>query len=385
MNDLATAAKNNLCLVLSIIIELRGTQQTPTREVVGRAFRLIAHSRVKLEFADHFDRKEEVLDAVTALVEAALWHSLCSHADAAKVLSRYLPETPPRGIASRFSGSRVCLLRAYCLRAGLEDRAVAAIDLAHTELRDELEKGQQYHSSREILEFRESVGRLLPWYRLWAATLLGKVAKEELKEELERTKKASAKDSHLGYSDDHGTQNEIALVWFEILSQCDSLDPDSLHLLTRWMSRPRRPLYTPTLIALARSAVRRDETKASGLEFAEEAFRLLRDERADAESKSMSYIEIARSILEVSPEEAATYFNEAVAVASRIGEENLDRWSAILYLADSAAQRGRPLPEVAYQFAVAQSLHTTTQSATSILTGPLRSRRCHCSVRARQS
>ena len=122
LSEIAIAAGNNLCLVLSIIMELRRVQKMPAPEVIRRAFRLIANSRVKLALNDGFGSNEEVLDAVTAVLEAALRLSLCSRTDAAVVLSRYLPETPPRTLASRFSRTRSCLLRAYCLKAELEDQ-----------------------------------------------------------------------------------------------------------------------------------------------------------------------------------------------------------------------------------------------------------------------
>ena len=351
LNDLARAAGNNLCLVLSIILELGYVQRMPAPEVIRRAFQLIANSRVRLELNDRFDSKDEVLDAVTAVLEFALKLSLCSRTEAEVVLSRYLPETPPRDLVSRFSGTRTCLLRAYCLRAELEDRPLQIMDLAHPELRKKIERESQHDSSREILEFKEGIGALSPWYQLLAATLLRKVAKEELGERLEQTRAASAKASHYGFSDNFRTQNEIVLVWFEILNYLVPLDSNLLDSLTHWIGGLTRPLYTTTLIALARVTGRREEARALGLEFAAEAFSLLRDERIDAESKASDYLEIARSVLTASPAEAKAYFNEAMVVASRIGEENLARWSAILDLAIRAAQKERPLPKVAYRFA----------------------------------
>ena len=218
-------------------------------------------------------------------------------------------------------------------------------------MRSEFEKESQHHSSREILDFKEGIGALLPWYQIWAATVLSKFAKEELNERLEQARAISVKASHIGYSDDFDTKNEIALVWLEILNCSEPFNLESVNCLTRWIGDLHRPLYTTTLVAMARVAGSREDTKAIGLEFSAEAFSLLREERIDAESKAVDYIELARSVLAISSAEAKAYFNEAIAVASRIGEENLARWSAILDLAKRAAQKERYLPKVAYQFA----------------------------------
>lgn len=351
LSDLAIAAGNDLGLVLAIIVELRKILQTPPSEVVRRAFKLVSHTRVNLKESEVFDHDEAVLDTVTALVEAALKLSVCSHVKAAALLKRYLPATPPRGLSSRFSNSRLPLLRAYCIKAALEQETLQLTDLAYPELKVELEKVKQYQSSQDVREFRENIGACLPWYQLWAAALLGEITKEGLPDRLEQTRTASAKVAGMYYQDEFDTSNEVAPIWFEILFHLNALEVALLSLLTSWIRNLKRPLFTRTLTAIARLGAQKDETKEMALRFAAESFALTRDERADAESKSNDYIEVARSILAISVHEAKAYFNEAVAVASKIGGENLSRWDAILDLADRAARQDRPVPEVAYLFA----------------------------------
>ena len=349
LSGLAVAAGNDLGLVLAVIVKLRAIQQTPPSEVVARAFRLVAHSRVRLKDTQVLDNT--CLDAVTALVEAALKLSLCSHTEAAALLTRYLPATPPRDLGSRLSSPRAPLLRAYCLKAELEGQTLQLIDLAHTELKAEVEKNSHHSSSRERLEFEESIGALLPWYQLWAAALLGKIDRKGLPNQLKRTHDASAKAAQIHYRADSGTSDEIVLLWFGMLNHLDAVDTESVNAVRSWIKNLRRPLFTPTLNALARLGARNEVTKAVSLAFAAKAFKLTQHERADADSKASSYIDISRSILTISASEAKAYFNEAVAVASKIGEENLSRWDAILNLADRAARKDRPTPELAYQFA----------------------------------
>jgi hypothetical protein len=56
-----------------------------------------------------------------------------------------------------------------------------------------------------------------------------------------------------------------------------------------------------------------------------------------------------KAFITISISEAAAYFDAAVEVASKIGDENLDRWAAMLDLADRAARQDRPAPETAYR------------------------------------
>jgi hypothetical protein len=147
------------------------------------------------------------------------------------------------------------------------------------------------------------------------------------------------------------TSNEIARLWLDILYKLEAADAATLATFSRWKDKLKRPLFTPTLVALARLCGQKDPTKAAALGFALEAFNLTKEERSDAENKSEGYIDAARAILTVSKPDAEAYFNEAVEVASKIGDENLSRWDAILDLADRAARADRPSPEVAYHFA----------------------------------
>lgn len=351
VDALAHAAGNNLCLMLAITAELREIQRIPPVEVTRRAFRLVTSKRIKLMNDHALDVQESVLGAVTALVEAGLQQVVCNADEAAAVLSRYLPSDPPRALSSRFTKARFPVLQAYCLRAALQGHVLEVRDLAHPELRAEMDKKAQYYTSSDLQEFQEDIGALLPWHQLSVSTLLGHVTKASLDDELKRTCEASKNTRKAYYRDDFHTSNEIALLWLGILHRLDAADESTLAAFSQWKGSLKRPLFTPTLTSLARLCSQKEATKAAAIEFALEAFNLIKEERSDAESKSEGYIDAARAILLVSKAEAKAYFNEAVEVTSKIGDENLSRWDAILGLADRAARTDRPSPETAYHFA----------------------------------
>lgn len=349
--EFARAADNNLCLVLAVTVELREIQRSLPAEVTSRAFQLVANTRVKLKDGHTWDDRESALDAVIALVEASLQRGVCTADEAAAVLSRYLPSEPPRALSSRFTKARFPIMRAYCLRAASQGQVLELRDLAHTALRAEMDKKNQHSTSGDLQEFQEDIGALLPWYQLWAATLIGRVTKASLDDELKRTREASRRATKIHYRDDFHTSNEIALLWLDILHKLDAANATTLATFSQWTSELKRPLFTPTLTNLARLCGQKESTKAAALGFALEAFNITKDERSDAENKSEGYVDAARAILTVSKSDAEAYFNEAVEVASKIGDENLSRWDAILNLADRAACADRPSAETAYHFA----------------------------------
>jgi len=351
IDAMAHAADHNLRLTLAIVAELREVNRIPPRDVINKVFHQLSKHRIPLRQPGQSDETEVALDAVTAVVEAALKTGLCTHIEAASVLARHLPSDPPRGLASRFSTSRTPLLRGYCLHAALEGRSIELIDLAHGDLKVEIEKANRHTTSSDLQEFQEDIGTLLPWHRLWASSFLSEIKKEDIADEIEKAAKTSATAERNRYREEAHVANEIALLRMSILLQHETLDADALTTFDQWKRQLKRPLYTLTLNALCRLCAQRPETKATAIAFATESYALTLEDRSDAENKSDGYIGVARAILTTSNADAKAYFNAAVEVAGKIGDENLARWDAILDLADRSARTDRCDPKVAYQLA----------------------------------
>lgn len=350
LDDMAGAAGKNVRLALAIATELREVLRLPPRDIVEKCFSWLSQKRRGLGTDGGWDDIDASLDAVMAISEASLRMGLCTEVEAAGLLSRYLPTTPPQGLASRFSKSRFPLLRAYALRATLLNQPLELIDLAHSHLKTEIEKKNRHSTSREVQEFEEDIGTLLPWHKLWASVLLRRVTAENVASELKGAVEAAEKAERSYYRDELHTSNEVALLWMDIVHLIGAALPESIASLNKWKEGLKRPLFTPTLNSLARLCAQSDGTKPAALAYAAESFALTRDERSNADSKADGYLAVARAILTTSRDEAKAYFNEAVDVAGKIGDENLARWEALLDLADRASRPNRPSPIAAYQF-----------------------------------
>ncbi len=351
LNELATAAENNLYLILAITLELREVHRTPPMIVVERALHLTLNPRIKLKGDSSWDSNGDTIRAVTALAEAAYKLSVGTKDELIALLTRYLPTSPPRGLSSRYGGLRFPLLRAYAMKAALSDQSLSLMDLAHDELRKELEDSRTYSESQDAREFKENIGALLPWHLLWAVTCIGRTPPDLLAKAIAETKAVSVNAQRISYREESSTSDEIARVWFDSLLTAESLDTTSIEVFDEWITSLNRPLFTTTLTHLTRVAARSRMLEAHALDYAGKAFVIIRNEREHAESKSDSYVKLARAVLVVSRSEAAAYFSLAVEVASKIGDENLDRWGALLDLADRAASRDGQNPVIAYRLA----------------------------------
>ncbi len=348
LNDLALAAGNDLGLVLAVTTEFRRIHRCPPAEVIGRALRLLSNSKSKLLQEERFDHKEKLLGAVTSLVEAACQLSLRDPKELAALLNCFLSDTPPRSLSSRF-GARFYFLRAYSLKAAMDGVALELNDLAHPDFRKDLETQNTHYDSQGAREFKEAIGALLPWHQLWVKVFLGNLPADQLSESITEACAVSFKADSISYRDESNTADEVAELWFDILVMAGGAQETRLKEFDTWSASLKRPLFTTTFNSIARISARHKPMQTKSFGYAKQSFELTQNEREDASSKVTSYVAIARAILAVSESDSKAYFDQAVDVASNIGDENLDRWSSILYLADRAADPKKPVQEVAYR------------------------------------
>lgn len=349
LDDLAVAATNDIGLVLAILVEAGRLHHSLPKAVVKRAFTLLSSRRIKIESTDVVG--EPVLVGIAAVVEAAHRQGLCDASRGLDLLARYLPITPSHSVASRFGGWRAHYLRAYALRAAFSGTTLELIELAHPELRKEIEGKNQHSISRDLREFREDIGALLPWYRLWIRTFLSQVPISALDEEIDAAMKESAKVEAGSYNEQSFTSNEIVDLWIDVLVEIGGANKASIRKILDWSKGPKRRLLLPTLTRLAQLCAGIEGAEETAFEFSQIASSRLRAERSAAQELAEGFIEIARSILAISRPEAEAHFNQAVEVSSKIGDENLARWEALIDLAKRSAQSKRRSPEIAYKFA----------------------------------
>ncbi|MFD2432027.1 hypothetical protein ACFSUK_36025 [Sphingobium scionense] len=72
-------------------------------------------------------------------------------------------------------------------------------------------------------------------------------------------------------------------------------------------------------------------------------------EREDAQGIADTFVDVARAVLLTSMPEAREYFEQAIEVSAKIGDENVARWESLSDLAVAARDR-KDRPELAYRY-----------------------------------
>ena len=351
LEALAVVAEKNLFLVLAIMVELRRVQRSLTDRIVKRTFRLLNARRKPLSVESHFGTKNEILEAVVALIEAARRSALYSDEKLGALIARYLPEAPPPGLVSRHDGVRSSIVEGLTLQAALVGKKVELHDFASPELRAKLEDQQRHLHSQEVSDFKFYLGALLPWYKIRVSMISGELQPALIAEAIREAIANSSSAIQHSYRENDRLLDDVAKLWFDIVAQMSEHDAGAVAAFMDWYRTLGRPLYTSTLIELTRVSARHPTLTPFALQFAATAYEHTAAERAEAETKANDFVSIARAVLPAGESDAARYFNDGVKVASKIGDENLARWEAIIGLANRGADPKAPTPELAYKFA----------------------------------
>lgn len=374
IDGLAIAAGNDLGLLLAITSELAKVGRFPPGPAVVRATRLATSRHVRIEApSDGFGGDVRLLGVVTDLVVAALRHRAAPKRLLAKTLSRYFPDRQPslEGHSANYQNNRAIYLGAYCLRAALRNEAVTVEKLKPREMRpssakrDKLgrpKRARRRYDHGEIARFEEEVAAVLPWHLLAAEIRLGRVDAGDLAARLAATAEASSSASRRIYDDRRALHDEIAMLWGTMM--LGAAQPEALvGPFEAWRGELSRSLFTPTLIALSRHAGRTGNCAALCLDLGRAAFALMAGEREDAHQIAEVFVEVCRAVLPVSRDEAQEYFEQAIEVSGKIGEENLHRWTALSDLAAAAGVDRIDRPELAYRFSrVAELVYAYTEN-----------------------
>lgn len=350
---LTMAAGNDIGLVLAVADELRVVERHVPKAAAARTLRLLLHSRIKPDAPGDWRGEGMRIGAVASMIDTARHYRLASKRALAGLLRRYLPVGAPRTLESEhLNDDRFVYLRAYALLAVLLGKPLT-LEFIYGAKR----KSHKKPTSEDRFRDRgfENLKALLPWHELSVKVRSGAMSAEEFETALSAVLKHWTHHRRDVYQDWSATADEIARLWSECIVLFGSGEARWARL-AQWQDDLRIPLFIPTLADLARRAALTSGPPHIVLSFAHRARGRIGEEAELAESMADSFVLLARAVLGASEDEALQYFNEAVRVAGKVGQENLERWHALLHLSDACTADRIDDPQLAYRFARAAEL-----------------------------
>ena len=348
LQAMVEAAGNDIFLGLAGMLELNKVGLIASAATTRRLFRMVADRRVDIGRLGPRDHERTVVIAIVALSVAALQARAVPQRAITRLLNRYVPSVAGHELDSSWhdpSGRRDALLKGFALRAVLNGRP-----LTMDRLRER--KRRRSATSRDDRQ-RESVAPLLPWYVLWAELLLGRAHGGAASVLIAQAENETSKVLGQIYREQDGTLDERLMIRAEILQHIGA-DTASWGTVDDWYpipSQKRQRASIRTIATIIRRVARNSALHGFALDLAARATETLRAWRDMAETTIDSQLLLARALLSISEPEARAYFNAAADGAERLGEENYDRWHALLAIANVAGRSPADQPELAYRLA----------------------------------
>lgn len=348
LDELAEHAGGDVWMLLGLATEAVRVAHLMPEEPLRHLIRVLVNPKVRLPEEDlSWKPGSNLLDGVRSAITLALRRLPRDDATWAETLRRYLPPDPPHQFHD-FDAERAKFVRAYALEAALRGKRLELVDLAPKDIRPEFE-AKRTSLSQQASRLEHVTGGVLPWFVLAAEIACGREP-PDLDHEIELALGQTISVTSRDYQRNFNVEKAAAIEWVQILRDAGSIQPSQIDALLKWVDKSDR-IYSSTLTSMCRVTARTAGLGDLSLRLSSMAFNQLAASHSDAEARVHELQELARAIFCVSKSEASAYFDKAIDIASKIGEEHLSRWTTFLDLTDAAYRPGRARPRTAYRLA----------------------------------
>lgn len=316
------AAARTAALSLATAAELQrlGAPLTPAH--IKRAWRAVRGARVEIDH-DEFSLRGDSDAVYRGAAWIAAWavrSGTASPRQAINLLTKYLPDGPPPRLGDHHGPDNAGLLCAYALQAALRGQ-----ELELASLEPPLDRYDR--STRE--EERARLAAVLPWLREWARWALGQSTAESTLTVLDTypTSRASYRDPVL--------LRRIAgpmAAQFARSSRSSRVIHQFQQILESANAHSGLFVATDMIASLQGDGRYIDAAYSSAVAAATSA----EMEQQSSDQMADDLVRVARSLYAFDPAEARAYFQRAVTIVSRIGDDAWQRWESILSLARGA-------------------------------------------------
>jgi hypothetical protein len=346
IDEIAEIGCRHLYLILAITHELVTVGKFPPTNALNQSLVLLCHKRTRINKADLSRNGEDnVIPAIISFSEACVAHKLC-HIKILRILCCYsLSDTFFYSVTSDYGSGleRDIFLRRIALNAILSNELEPNIDnLIPQKWKKEK---SNYEVKEDIKKFKEVTDILLPWYIVRARALAGDI--ENFDNLLQAADKQSKQASAQRYQQHDNLPFEISRVHFETLVFNSEVSHSALDNFVADLQKFR---LSDRLNAV-RTAFRLPHLSRIKNILEKSCYESIKTDKEDhVETRANEYIELARAVLCSNPDDAKVYFDGAIEVVSKFGDEILERWEAVVAIAERAADGHSVSAEMAYRF-----------------------------------
>lgn len=345
LNNIAKLGAENLYFIIAVSHELLDIGFIVPKNFLTKGLELLSKGEVKLPDITDFYRKD-MLKAVISFLELCAMYRM-NKEKIIEGLDNYFVKRAPVTFNSNYRNDvREIYLRSVALRIFL----LKNNDYDIEELLPEkfLDSNTSYRDENVIKEYKEMINGLLPWFlaRLQVLFNNGEALQSIVNKTDEKTKQIH-QSRHKRFD---VLPRDILNVCVDILLICGNNEKDMISNYFDKYILNNSNIWMDTQIRALRGANRLEHLSDLRHKLESSVFNNIEKQGGDTETRAEYYIGLSRATLAISKADAAEYFNMAITVVSRFGDEIVERWRAITEIAEQSCSDKLDLPELSYRF-----------------------------------
>ncbi len=340
---------NQPYFVIAITSELLKICKFPDKEIIESCLDLLLIPEQRIGKPEHFDYEYKHMTSILSFIEVCLAKNL-SNEKILEVIKLYFPEKASRSLSgSHQYAERAVFIKALAVRTLLEKRSEVDINSILPDDLAEIKKNKNYEYNSDLKNFKQVINGLFPWFFLRVKILSGQLIsfKDAVQKANEESNKARS-DRYVQYDT---LPNEIATIQSSILTLCNKSNGSEVNWFYKSYIKNNKSLWIPNQIQTVRAAFKLSHLESIKHDLEQDAYERIKNINDDGpEQAAERYIDLARAVLNTAKEDSSVYFEEAINIVSKFGDEIVCRWDAVVALAEHASSKHDVPDKLAYRF-----------------------------------
>ncbi len=331
---------------VAIVSTLLEIGYIPKSKQIEQCLILLTDLKTGIEVPQRFSFNDRLTSAIVSFLEVCLANKLDT-TQILTVLGYYVPDLANQQILSTHdSKERALFLRSLAIRSIIKNKE----DVDYESILPKVKKEKKDGSNEDdrTREYKEFIGGLFPWYLLRAKVISGQTIKlnEFSKEASEKSHQARAHR----YSSYDTIPFEIANICVSIFIHAKKSSEKEIKTFYTSFIKEDKGLYVQDRIFCVRAAFRLKHLSFINAELEKDCFEIIKSINDGPENISERYVGLARAVVINSKADSSFYFEEAIEVVSKFGDELNERWYSIISIAIKATESSTISDEIAYRF-----------------------------------
>ncbi|AIY08774.1 hypothetical protein LK13_09330 [Paenibacillus polymyxa] len=340
----ARLGSRNQYLIIAFAHESLEIGYIPDSDLLSTCLVLLTTKRARISNIQN-TYQDTTLPSLISFLETCAANNLPKE-NIVRVLNHFFPQRASRSITRNYDNKdRAIFMRALALKKVLLSKLEFDVNEV---LPKDLQQNRDYKYEQEVREIKEVMDGLLPWYTLRIRCLASDVL--HFDNEVATVEKKSGSATSTRYREYDSLPTEIARVCCDVLMFYKF--PGQMSAKTFYENYIQSiRMFIPEHLKLVRSAFRLSHLAEQKREFEHNAYEVIRSASdIGSEERANCYIDLARSLINVNRDDAAVYFNFAIDAVSKFGDEIVERWEAVVSLANRREVEEFAPYDLAYRF-----------------------------------